>query len=1175
MAFEPTNEQQSAIEARGTILVCAAAGSGKTAVLTERVISRMLDTAAPVDADRLLIVTFTNAAAAEMKSRIEKRLAQEHAKSPENTHINRQLLLMSNAMVTTIDSFCIALVRENFDRLNIPPDFKIADAETAAPISEQVLSRIIAKEFAGGSEAFFALLEALGDEYGEGTLREMILKIFDSSSSMPFAKKWRAQCVERYQALVEGGTLGNSEWGRVILNEVAACCEAICEKASTLKTHACTHPFLQRTYLPALEYVLEAADHIRTAAAAGEWDTVREAILSLNIPSTKPPLKKEGIPVPEDAAAFKLRWLAVKNGTDRLRKLCESRMATDEATQLCLAEKSLPILRKIIEMTDEYDDNLLAELLKKNLLTFSYTEQLALSLFLDENGEPQPNAEQLRGRFDEVLVDEYQDTNQLQDTLFAAISGDHLFTVGDVKQSIYRFRHADPDGFLEKKNRYAPYASADEHTPRKIILGKNFRSRKGVCDFVNHCFESWMRTDTCGMEYGGEDALLCGAQFPENDGQDVQAVLLSYDKNEYSRIEAEAYYIAERIRSIMAAGDVIRDEADKNRLRPARYGDFAILLRSLSGKADVYCEILRKCGIPVSAQSSEFFETVEISTFLSCIKAIANPTRDIPLAGAMCSPIFGFTADELAKLRAENKAGSLYLSVCAAAEGGDEKAAALLARLKFYRDKSASMTVDRFLLFLLEDTGYLACATAMTEGLRRRERLFLLVDKAKSLADSGGMSLSEFCVKMDRLSQGGGAKIAPGVAGGDCVRIMTIHASKGLQFPVCILANLSGKLNQSDMSENLLLSEALGIGFRYFDDRAAVRYSSAARDAIAIQAGQAGIAEELRLLYVAMTRAEEKLILLLATSGEHEKLLSAAENELTETNGALSIPSQSILEVNNYAKWFYLLLAMHPEYHGVFERECVSFDGITLIHATPVKAELQPSDAQPHTAPKREAVDALRERFAYQYPYAALNSIIAKTGASRLAELDHAGDYSFTAVPSFMSETGLTPAERGTAAHKFLQYAEFKQNADAGCELARLVAAGTLRRIEAEAIDLRRMQRFFDSDIFARILRSPRVMREVRFLDELPASDFVPDLPSEVAGEAVIVQGIADCVFEEDGALVILDYKTDHVDCMAQLVERYSRQLKIYAAVCEKTYNMPVKACVIYSLRLGESISFS
>lgn len=1176
MPFSPTEEQALAINAEGTVLVSAAAGSGKTAVLTNRVLRKMLEGSDPIPADRLLVVTFTNAAAAEMRGRIERLLADRDAADPGNPRILRQTLLLQNAYITTIDAFCLDLVRENFDHLGISPDFKIASAEATAQLSDRVLEEIFVEEFAARSPEFTALLEAVGGDFGEERVADAILRLYDFSASTPFPKAWRHTAISGYAA---GEALCETPLAALLFGHIAAEGEAI---SALLRETTAAFAEDERLsgYCAALQAGEGLAAEITRLARAKEWDALRAAAGGFGFARTA--LRTGDDPALEEAKAT---YAAVtKNAKERVGRLA-GLLPTSLKRQQSLMEAARPVAEKLVELCDRFEAGLFAAHNERNLLTFADAEHLALSLFvrLGEDGglSPAPGAEALCDRFDEVLVDEYQDTNKLQDTLFCAISdgGRKLFMVGDVKQSIYRFRHADPDGFLEKKLRFASYP-AGEGKPAKIILGRNFRSREGICHFVNFCFSALMCEATCGMPYAREDYLIPAAAYPEVETPEAELLFLDCE-GAASRIEGEAAEIGRYIRDAVEGGLLLRDREDPARLRPAGYGDFAILLRSFLGKAEVYAAGLKAMGIPVSVSAGSLLSAPEVQTFLSILKVISNPTRDLPLLAALTCPVFGFSFEEVAALRADRPEGSLYAALLAAARAGNERAADFLSRMEGYRRRAATRPVDRFLLELLEDTDYLHLVLAMENGAERQANLLLLVDMAADFAGGERMTLSQFLARVERADKADTLKAAPPAAAGeDAVRIMSIHSSKGLQFPVCILANCAGRLNKTDLSENLLIDERLGIGLSLQDDAARVRYSTLAREAIGVSAAQASVAEELRLLYVAMTRAEEKLLMLVSGKSQAsiERLVRTA---LREGEDGPALQASAVLSAGCYADWLIMAAALHPASADLFGRSAFrSPEGekpfLTIRFAAAAPAEA----AAPSAPPASEAEEAaelcalLTDRFSYRYPYAALGKLVAKTGVSRLAE-EAAGDadYVFSEKPAFLDRSGLTAAERGTATHKFMQFADYPSAAaDLDREVERLVDLHFLSAEEADGLYKDSLCRFFDSDLYAEMGASPRLMREVRFIDELPAARFDKTLPDEVKNEPVVVQGIADCIYEADGGLVVLDYKTDRVEDMAALRERYAVQLEVYAAAAEKTFGLPVRRCVIYSFYKNCSI---
>lgn len=1176
MAFVPTKQQADAIAVRGTALISAAAGSGKTAVLTSRVVSRMLDCENPVPADRLLVVTFTNAAAAEMRGRIEALLAQALRDDPKNPKIHRQLLLMQNASITTIDAFCIDLVRENFDRLGVSPDFKIATGDTLNAVSERVLHDMLTEEFAEQSPIFLELLEALGSDFGEDKLAAAILKIADYSASMPFPKQWRRSCVRDY---TEFDTLCGGKWGSTLFRAAQEDAAGCADMLRLAKDRFADCAELTAAYGGALDGGIDSLTQIETAARAREWDQLRLLAGDFGL-ARAGRLKTDGDAVLEDG---KNLFAAIKKKTEgRMAKLA-ARLPSSEREQAEILRKSAPLIEKLVGLCDLYEERLYDALLEKNMLSFADAEHLALSLFVREQAGSAAEcdgAAELRGRFDEILVDEYQDTNKLQDTLFGALSKGkgNLFMVGDVKQSIYRFRHADPGGFLSKKNTFSTDLN-DVSTPSKIILGQNFRSRRGICDFINFSFHSLMNVQTGEMDYGEEDRLVPAAAFPENGSAAVDLALITYDPDARPRMEAEAAYIAEYIRAAVAGERFLLADRKREALRRPEYRDFTILLRSFSGNAGIYAKILRQAGIPVSADAGSLLSAPEVLVFTSLLKVISNPTRDIPLLSALTSPIFGFSYDEVALIRAENKDMSLYAALLQAASAGQAKARAFLDWLRRSREQAAVTPVDQLILTLLEDTGYIHTVLAMDDGERRRRNLLMLADVAAAFSEDGTMTLAEYLIRLERAGRADSLKApSAGNSEDNAVKIMSIHASKGLQFPVCILANCSGKMNRTDTTESLLVSEDLGIGLKLQDDAARRRISTAAREAISVSAAKAGAAEELRLLYVALTRAEEKLLLCVCEKDYDAKKAMLVTGILPDAQGAPAVMPSAVLSAGSYADWILLAAALHPKCGALFGNEAV-LPPESVDFLNPAFCEAPPPPDPRRAEPSRQAAqpELLREiaaRFDYRYPYEALNHIAAKTGVSRLVERQAAADYSFTAVPSFLSGTGLTPAQRGTATHKFMQYADFAEaRRSVRAEIDRLVALDFFSEEEAGGIYADRVERFFQSGLYRRMEGSAHVMREVRFIDEIPASRFVSGLPDEVKNEPVVVQGVADCIFEENGQLIVLDYKTDRVRKLSDLAARYGEQLRIYAAAAEKNFGKPVKECVIYSFDKNESIT--
>ena len=1172
MAFKPTESQKEAISSRGTVLVSAAAGSGKTAVLVKRVVECMLDAKKPVAADRMLVATFTNAAAAEMRARIVDELNDRLKNDKENLLIQRQLLLMPSAKICTIDSFCIELAREFFNLLEISPDFRPVADSARASVSEGVMNALLSAEFEAGEESFLKLLLDIGADFGADKLAKLIQDIHSYCSSLPYPKKWRESAVALYET--KPG-MKNAPWADVIFDYVADFASAALSDFEQKWRMYKVYPEIETVYAEHTAAITAFLGNVADIAHKKEWDVLRNTLIIPPLPAKAPPFPGKDYP---DLVEIKDEWCKFREKTAKAVIGLQGHMPGDLAQQCNFMSAAVPVVKKLMSLVDCFEKLLFEESLEANMIAFSDCARLALTL-LDDSSIV---ADEIRERYDFIMVDEYQDTDKLQDELFVRLSKDknNLFMVGDIKQSIYKFRHANPESFLEKKNNYKK--EAGENQPRKIVLDTNFRSRAGVCNFVNFIFSNVMSEKAGEMEYLEEDELRVGAEFPENSQPAVDMALIEYNKDECERVEAEARYIGKYILDMMDAGAVITDENDRDSLRNARFGDFTILLRSFANRLGVYVGTLRKMGIPVSASFGSVFESYEAKLCLALLKVIANPVRDIPLFAVLTSPLFGFSNEEIAKMRTVHPADSLYATLIKSANGGDTAAQEFIETISKYSRLSVSLKPDELLLLLLEETGLLNMATVMNDGDRRRAGLLSLVHIVGELDYNENAGLSEIIVRLESADAAGVIKNSASAGENtDSVRILTIHSSKGLQFPVCILANAAGKINETDLTQDLIISEKYGIGLKLVDTGARRKYSTALCEAIKISERRAMIAEELRLLYVALTRAQEKLVVCITDTDVQKAASYAAEKLFVTDSGKAEIRPQSVLDSHRYSDWLLMAAALtdgaQQLFTGDFDR--ISCENFLKIHKADVPSnEPPPLFEKSHEYESEfspEIVELLKERFAYVYPYKPLNRLPAKIGVSQLAAQQSAEDYSFTALPSFLAPGGLTAAQKGSAVHKFMEFADYTAaESNPQEEIDRLVFDGYLSQEEGTAVRADTIKTFFGSELYQRMKNADKTMREVRFLDEIPAGDIDASLPEEIKNEPVIIQGIADIIFEEDGKLVVVDYKTDRVKHIGELVERYQKQLKIYAKSAEKSYSKEVFECIIYSFSLGKWISF-
>ncbi len=1163
MEFKPTAEQKQAIEAEGNVLVAAAAGSGKTAVLVERVIKKLTDRVSPVSADRLLIVTFTNAAAAEMRTRIEKRLDDECRKHPQDIGIKRQRQLLGSAKICTIDSFCIDLVRENFEKAGVMPDFKVSDGYALRPVDENILSNIINEYLENNDPLFLGLLDTVGAEYDESNFLKLILDIYDYSRQLPFPDKWFDSLEKMYSC-----GFSDSEWYKYAFDRAETLIrKIILVLANVCDMLECDGKAAER-FMPFIKELKILAEGLLAAAESRDWDEFYNALEGLAFPNTP---KANGLTDSAGAAAAKAAAGYIKKDIDTLKKLFyDSCGGVSEQIESLSGQVSL--LCKILKT---FSERLFEEYLSRNTFTFHNTEHMALNLlYSEESGDFTPEAEEFLSRFDEVMVDEYQDTNDLQDMLFYVLSGreKRLFAVGDVKQSIYGFRGANPQNFLEKKNRYIPIEDADESQPKKIILGKNFRCRREVCDFINFFFESMMTADSGGIVYDASERLIPATVFPHSEVPPVNMALIESGGNSDERLSAEGRYIAEYIKSIISAGNCIKE--NDSVLRRAVYSDFAILLRSTKRKAALLAAELRKQGIPVNFSLEEFSETVEISVFLALLKVIDNPNSDIELLTVMHSPIFGFSMDEAAGIRIAKRSGSFYSAVVYSAAAGDEHCIEFLKAIEKYRLYGVTLPISKLITKLFSETDYLNTVSAMTDGLRRRNNLLLLRDYAAQYEGENGGSIGGFVRYILKQSENG-MKSAAVASGSDTVKIMSIHASKGLQFPVCIIADTDSDFNDSDSRRNATYSSKFGIGFRYFDEQRKVKRTTVGREIIIDSARRSSLEEELRLLYVAMTRTQD-MLLFTASSGNIQKLINDCR-ALVALSG--DIPSAEIFSRSrSYAKWLVSAILFHPDGRelrgndsGIIPFETESHIRITLSEDTPPE-ETVSECVYKQQAADSETIKAIKANIAFKYPFEDLISVEAKSSVSSLANKAESAKYAFSTRPSFMSDGGLTPSEKGTAMHRVIELFDFANAEDIEGEIDRLYEWQYITEREKDAINRRALKAFFESDVFARIKSSALVKREMRFLTEMPAVQVDSSLPERFAEESVIVQGAVDLCFEESGEIVVVDFKTDRVENPASLVEAYGEQLRIYAAACEKIFGKKVSQKIIYSFSLLQEI---
>ncbi len=1165
MAFKPTPAQERAIFEKGNILVSAAAGSGKTAVLVERVITRICNKENPVRADELLIVTFTNAAAAEMRSRIEKRLDEECRKNPLDAGLLLQKHLLSNAKICTIDSFCIDLVRENFDKLGISPDFKIGESSSLKIIDKEVLYSIINRYFEEKSELFFELLDIVGAEFDEANFADLMLNLYEFSRQLPFPQKWFDYILDSYQ----GGEFSKDNiWYKYAfesaLKTVSAMKKQILGALDDIFTVEAAKNAYINVFNDAKEQTLSLEESLRT----GDWDAFYYALNSFKL--QRMPSVRGLNDYPQIVAAKETYKYLNTKALENLKKI----FCADFEFINSQHRKIYKPLKLLVEILKEFDNKLFEAYKENNTFTFHNTEHLALKLLYDEeSGGITEQAKELIGSFKEVLVDEYQDTNDLQNMLFSVLSDNEkkLFVVGDVKQSIYAFRGANPINFLNKKNSYTDIEIANENDAKKIILGNNFRSCNKICEFVNYFFSIFMQNFNGNIKYNNEEKLISTAIFPKTEDLAVSMDIIDCSQSDEKGLILEARQIATFIKETIASNECIK--VSDTELRRAKFGDFAILLRSVSNKAPELVKELKAQGIPVNLSVGEFADNIEISTFLSFLKTIDNPQSDIELATTLMSPIFSFTADDLAHIRSNKKDGNLYSAVIFAANNSNNKAEEFLEKIERFRLDAATLSLDKLISKLLIVTEYLNIASAMSDGERRRNNLLLLCDYALQYSENHSVSLSGFIDFVLKQSQS--LSVGAAANNSDAVKIMSIHASKGLQFPVCIVASTASRFNDMEARFSAAYSVKYGLGFKYYDEDYKQKFTTVAREVILDDIKKSALEEELRLLYVAMTRAEDKLHFI-ASFSNLDKAIEGYKNLIISSNGAVDYGLFS--RTKSYADWLMVALLLHPDgkalrqtNDGFLSFECQSNIKINLIDGSSLYENITENSEREITA-EEQIVEQLKSNFQFDYPYKNLMEIQSKMSVSALANKAESEKYSFTAIPSFMSQGGMNATRRGTAMHKVMEFFDFEKFDCVEEEIDRLYEWQYISEDEKNSLNIKAINSFFNSDIFKRIKNASLVKREMQFITELPATEIDQSLDSRFSDETIIVQGAVDVCFVENDGLVILDFKTDRVEDISELAHAYGEQLSVYAKACGKIFGKKVKEKIIYSFAKSDII---
>lgn len=1213
MGVEWTEEQHKVITLRNrNILVSAAAGSGKTAVLVERIIQKILDPDNPVDIDRLVIVTFTKAAAGEMKERIQRAIEEQASVFPENSHLQRQKTLIHRANITTIHSFCKKIIQDHFQEIELDPSFRIIDEGEWKLLKRETVKEILEEYYIRGSEQFHQFVEVYAAGKDDENIENLILELYDYAMSYPWPKEWLWDCVKLYEA-AGPEELQNASWMRNFIKSLQIMAASLLEKAAYAMelVMSPSGPYMQA------EVIQYYYDLLKTLKESREYEIWYEALSQMQHPALS--RKKDSAVDSGLRNIVKELRDEIKEELESLKKyyFCQPLQETLADLKLC----SQPV-GMLVEITCAFMELFHEKKRKRNLVDYQDLEHDALSILTDRHGNPTETAKEYGQYFEEILIDEYQDSNLVQELLLTSVSKkalgrNNIFMVGDSKQSIYSFRLARPELFLQKFDAY----TLEDSPCQRIDLHKNFRSRQEVLQSTNYIFAKIMQKILGGITYDRQAALYVGAEYPEPlKRQEYDTELLMFDntglKEEFgidSR-ECEAKIIAQRIRKLVDAEDGI-SIADKNTggYRKAEYRDIVILLRSPKGYAQAMLEILAAEGVPAHVISGEgYFDTIEVVTILNFLRIIDNPVQDIPLAAVLRSPIGNITDQELAMIKAGERENSLYGAVMEyIGQGSDtdlkRKLADFISRLNIYRKKAAYMQLHDFIWYLLDVTGYEDYIYTMPAGEQRKANVEMLVEKAIAFEQTSYLGLFQFIQYIEQLQK---YEVDFGEAAilnekDNTVRIMSIHKSKGLEFPVVFVAGLGKKFNQMDIRKPVVSHPDIGIGVDSVQLDTRQKNVTLIKRVIQRQTELENMGEELRILYVAMTRAKEKLILVGGMKNFPKQLSACAKYPVRNT-----VPFDELCRAGNYLRWILSALIHHKSLKRIredmdiansagflkenFEAEFIvayiDLDGLLLREFETISVhEKDRQDLEKQLSQRIQPVDnKLKEILEYQYPYKDEINLSAKISVSEIKkrnqqwEVDGKQIYEVPDIiplyPDFMrDEVGLTPTARGSAYHKILECIDWKSaetKEDIKTQIIEMQSKGILDSGLAKSINYARIFAFAQSELGIRIKKAAqtgRLYREQPFMLGVPANKLQADTSST---QTILVQGIIDAYFEENGSLVLIDYKTDRIQEGEEwrLIEQYRMQLDYYVKALSGLTGMQVKEKILYSMELNKAI---
>ncbi|MDO5040055.1 helicase-exonuclease AddAB subunit AddA [Clostridium sp.] len=1229
-----TDEQLQAINTRGcNLLVAAAAGSGKTAVLVERIIKIVTDKNNPVDIDRLLVVTFTNAAAAEMRERIAAAITKELERNPSSTNLQKQLTLLSRANITTMHSFCLDIIKNNFHTIDLDPSFRIGDETEGTLLKSEIIDDMFEDLYDKEDKEFLNLVEAYGGSKDDRKLKDIILDLYRFSMSGPWPEKWLKDKAEDFN-INTISDLDNTEWVQVLKGDINM------EIDSFINMYHNAIDIISSTegiesYLDVFNDELSLLINLKDSLSNGLTE-IYNSVSKISFGRLKS-IRKNNVSNPE-AQDF------VKGIRDQVKKkingLKEDIFSMSPEEMLYGIKSSYPFIKKLSDITLEFTKRFSDKKRDKNMLDFNDLEHLALKILINyeiDNIEPSKVALKFREFFDEVLVDEYQDSNNVQESIINLVSrkttdNPNVFMVGDVKQSIYRFRQAKPELFLEKYNTYSKQKGS---VNRVIQLYKNFRSRREIINGVNFIFKQVMSNAVGELEYTDDEALNLGADFKEvkeldsYTGGPIELHILDknekledidlMDEEDIDSINLEARIVSKRINELMS--DSNKDkfkvlDKETGEYRQLKYKDIVILLRATKNWAEIFLDELGLEGIPVYADTgSGYFESIEIRTIMSLLKVIDNPLQDVPMIAVLKSPFMGFTAEELGDIRMVNKEKYFYENIIQIINeennislGLKEKCDRVVDLINKWRDKSLYMPIDEFIWYLYMDTSYYGYVGAMPNGVLRQANLKILFQRAKQYEQTSFKGLFNFINFINKLRKSSGDMGSAKILGEneDVVRIMSIHKSKGLEFPVVFLAGSGKQFNLMDLNNSILHHDDLGFGPEYVDLEKRISYSTLPKDAIKKKIRLETLSEEMRILYVAFTRAKEKLIIT-GTVNNIDKTVEKWVNSASIEKE--NIAASEVLKGKSYLDWVGMALCQHKdgevlrekssEFNDIVKDDLSTWNikiwskyDFTVDKKIEVVDEF-PVDKNLFIDFKAETVDKeIERRLSYKYKFNELTTLKSNFSVSDLKKNNYEEreennredlfSEKIVIKPRFLQEErGLSGAERGTAMHFVMQKIDYdrvdsiKQIKN---QLEEMFDDELLTEAEFKSINPFKILNFFKSDIGVRLLNVYRkggvIHRELPFYINVKVTEVKDSIPKELENEEVRLQGIIDLFFEENDEIILIDYKTDYIEKNAEeeMNRKYKVQLDYYTDALERITGKKVVSRYLYLFYLEREI---